>query len=181
MNLTSGMEHRIVSVQAADVAGTTAEHFLRAMRGVANTVTILSAKDESGVAGMVATAVSSVSVEPPTMLTCVNKRASLHRKIQSGRQFCVNILAAADEEIMSAFVRLPKNEERFLCGAWGDHNGIPYLTTAQANVFCKVVHAVDHATHTVFLGLVQMVLTSDVVSPLVYLDGRTRALQPTCP
>src|ERR1700722_12794828 len=66
--------------------------FRAAMRRIASTVTIVTASDESRRHGMTMTAVSSLSMEPPSMIVCVNQSPFLHDILQSARGFCVNVL-----------------------------------------------------------------------------------------
>jgi flavin reductase (DIM6/NTAB) family NADH-FMN oxidoreductase RutF len=61
-----------------------ADGFRAAMRKLAGTITIVSATDGKQRYALVATAVTSVSLEPPTLLVCVNKAASIHSSLVSG-------------------------------------------------------------------------------------------------
>jgi flavin reductase (DIM6/NTAB) family NADH-FMN oxidoreductase RutF len=64
-------------------------------------------------------------------------------------------------------------EERFNEGDWQTSEfGPPYLADAQASFICSLVNRVDHGTHSVFIGEVELAKAADVVDPLVYVDGR---------
>jgi flavin reductase (DIM6/NTAB) family NADH-FMN oxidoreductase RutF len=120
--------------------------FKRAMRRLASTVTIISTADVNGNRyGMAATAVNSVSMDPPSLLVCINNTASIHAPL-AGRGFTV--------------------------GDWRDDaNGIPYLEDAQCNlVVCDVDKVVPVGTHSVVIGRVNAVRASEGIAPLIYAD-----------
>ena len=97
--------------------------FKRAMRRLASTVTIISTADVNGNRyGMAATAVTSVSTDPPSLLVCVNRDASIHAPLAGRGAFCVNVLTTGHEDLVSAFGGRLKGNERFSVGDWCDDN-----------------------------------------------------------
>jgi flavin reductase (DIM6/NTAB) family NADH-FMN oxidoreductase RutF len=103
--------------------------FRRSMRALTSAVSIISTAYESRNFGMTVTSVTSVSMSPPSLLTCINKTASLHGSLIRCAQFYVNLVHA-----YSAFSRKPA-ERLFLNGKWNlDLHGLPYLLGAQANI-----------------------------------------------
>lgn len=149
------------------------EVFKAAMRRFAVSVSIITIADAKTRAGMTATAVSSVSLDPPSLLVCVNRKARFHVDMHRGRRFCVNMLSDDQSALSSAFGgRLPA-DERFKLGTWLVQ-GIdpPYLSEAQANVFCTVDALFDYGSHTIFIGKVESVRLSGKCRPLVFADGR---------
>jgi flavin reductase (DIM6/NTAB) family NADH-FMN oxidoreductase RutF len=148
--------------------------FKRAMRTVASTVTIISITDSYGTRhGMVATAVNSVSMEPPSLLICVNHGASIHDPLIERGRFCVNVLTTEHEELVSAFSGRLKGAERFELGDWRDESGgMCYLNEAQCNIFCDVDRIVPFATHSIIIGRVTGVCVAECVAPLIFADGR---------
>ena len=68
--------------------------FRKAMRTLASAVTIVSTAHNDRRFGMTATAVCSLSIQPPTLLVCVNQSTSLHHPLLSAGRFCINILHA---------------------------------------------------------------------------------------
>ncbi len=66
--------------------------FRKAMRRLASAVTVISTAHDDRRHGMTATAVTSVSSAPPSLLACINRSASLHAPLLASRRFCVNIL-----------------------------------------------------------------------------------------
>lgn len=158
----------------ADVA----QQFRLAMRRMAATVTILSTADDAGLPhGMAATAVSSVTMDPPTLLVCVNRSASLHAPLLARRRFCVNVLATRHEGLVGAFSGKLSGQERFALGDWGTDaaTSLPYLRDAQCNLFCEVQGVVPVGTHVVVLARVSAASSHERVAPLLYVDGALTA------
>jgi flavin reductase (DIM6/NTAB) family NADH-FMN oxidoreductase RutF len=150
-----------------------ADAFRTAMRRIAATVTIVSVADDRSKSGMTATAVSSVSADPPALLVCINRSAGTHAKMRQGKAFCVNVLGVDHAPLSVAFGGKLLPEERFSLGTWhADESGVPYLHDAQANIFCTVDAALDYGTHTIFVGKVRAIRLFGDVSPLIYGNGR---------
>jgi flavin reductase len=146
--------------------------FRRAMRTLTSAVSVVSTAHEGARFGMTATAVTSLSMDPPSLLVCINRAAGLHGPLLAARRFCLNILRADQAELAQAFGGGRAGEERFGLGDWRDTDGLPALDGAQANVFCEVDAVFRYATHSIVVGLVTAVRVSDVVTPLIYQDGR---------
>ncbi|MCY1410564.1 NADH:riboflavin 5'-phosphate oxidoreductase [compost metagenome] len=145
---------------------------LQAMRRLAKSVTIITTTDGSERYAMSATAVDSLSTEPPSLLICVNKTASLHRVLEQGADFCVNILGQ-EQEYLSHLCSGPiKGEGRFSRGDWKtSDSGVPYLADAQATIICRQDGSFAYGTHTVFIGLIQQIRHTPEITPLIYVNG----------
>jgi flavin reductase len=149
-----------------------AEDFNRAMRRLAATVTIITANDGDSWCGMVATAVMSLSADPPSLVIGVNRSAGLHRAVTASGGFCVNLLSEQHQHLVGPFSGKLHGAERFKIGQWKQHTcSIPYLEDAMANLFCDVDSHLDHATHTLFIGSVQAVTLTSAVDALIWKDG----------
>ena len=147
------------------------KEFLRAMRGITSTVTVISAKDGENKQAMTATSVASLSLDPPTMLICINHEASIHDVIKKGLGFCINILSVGQEDLADICSIKEKEVERFLEGNWSESDGIPYNKDSQSNMFCNCIKAIEHTTHTIYLGEIIKVLNQSSFNPLLYKDG----------
>jgi flavin reductase (DIM6/NTAB) family NADH-FMN oxidoreductase RutF len=146
--------------------------FRAAMRRFAATVTIITACDHERHHGMTATAVTSVSMEPPSLIICLNQKTLLHDIMFRARRFCVNVLHRDQVELSTAFSGGVPAEKRFELGCWvRTEDGLPYLADAQANLFCRKAAALPYGTHTVFVGQVEDVGVRDLIAPLVYQDA----------
>ncbi|MCA8028948.1 flavin reductase family protein [Burkholderia cepacia] len=146
--------------------------FKHAMRRLASTITVVTCAVDGRRFGMTATAVTSVCADPPSLLVCVNRSSSLHTPLEKTGRFCVNLLKVGQESVSAAFGGQKKGEERFSEGSWlEDDIGVPYLASAQANVFCITATKLQFGTHTIFVGQVQNVISENEVSPLIFQDG----------
>jgi flavin reductase (DIM6/NTAB) family NADH-FMN oxidoreductase RutF len=148
--------------------------FRDVMRGVASTVTVVTACDARLCHGMTATSVTSVSMDPPSLLVCVNSNTLLHDILLATRRFCVNILRSSQADISAAFGGAVDARSRFGTGAWAyTGDGIAYLTDAQANVFCRKAALVPYGSHAVVIGEVETVdLRQAPSEPLIYQNAR---------
>ena len=122
---------------------------------------------------MAATAVSELSMAPPSLLVCVNRSASIWDSLCRADHFGVSILHHSQRSIAENCSGAVKGEARFGTGAWAQHSsGVPYLLDSQASIFCRNDRRVDYGTHGIFIGEVLAAQTTGEVSPLVYVDGR---------
>jgi len=150
--------------------------FRTAMRKLASTVCIITTADRSGPRALVATSVTSASLDPPAVLFCVNKAASIHSALGAGTDFCVNLLSQADLEI-ARHVASTKGIERFCRGDWRYHgHSVPWLGSAQACIFASVASRIDWHTHSIILGKVTSTSVKAETSPLLYADGTYRMI-----
>jgi flavin reductase (DIM6/NTAB) family NADH-FMN oxidoreductase RutF len=146
--------------------------FKNAMRRLAASVTVITAVKDQEKCGITATAVTSVTTQPPAVLVCVNRSASVHSVLKKGAPFCVNLLHHQHVDVSNAFGGFFKCEDKFAFGTWheNDHK-VPYLADAQANLFCRVDGEIDYGTHTIVIGKIESVLIAGDVSPLIYQNG----------
>ncbi|MGE4431148.1 MAG: flavin reductase family protein [Sphingobium sp.] len=146
--------------------------FRDAMRRLATTVTIVSTSGQGRRHGITATAVTSLSMDPPSLLVCVNRSGSLHDLLAETDRFCVNLLTVEQVALSNAFAGKLAPEERFLHGTWADDDGgLPYILDAQASIFCKKQDTIQYGSHSIFIGAVESTLVSDDICPLLYSNG----------
>lgn len=115
-------------------------------------VTVITTGGPAGRAGLTATAVTSVTDQPPTLLVCVNRGAHTHDIIAANGVLCVNPLSADQEEVSRLFSsRDVTMAERFERVDWVVlSTGSPVLTGALVGFDCRVTASHDIGTHTVF-------------------------------
>ena len=159
------------------------EQFKSGMRHLAGGVTLVTTLCEGARGGLTATAVCSVSVEPPQLLVCVNKDASAHDAIGASGIFCVNVLSAQHIALALRFAGQDgvEGDDRFSDGNWARlSTGAPCLPGALASFDCRIGAALDAGTHTIFIGrVVAMALAEGV--PLIYWGGKFVAPQAIAP
>lgn len=143
------------------------------MRRLAAGVCVITTTDAAGAPhGLVATAVTSVSAEPPVLLVCVNRSASSHPVISACGRFCVNVLGVSDAAVAERFSGADKRL-RFLGREWVTlATGAPALSGCLASFDCRITECVEAATHTVFFGQVEHTrLWECGHDPLLYWGG----------
>jgi len=147
--------------------------FKRGMRRLAAGVSLVTTVHDSVFHGLLATAVNSVSADPPTVLVCVNRASSAHAPIAGSGIFCVNFLGLDNDEVAQRFSSPIEREKRFQAGDWRDlGTGSPALFGALASLDCRVTQMVEVSSHTVFFGeVLSLELWTERSSPLVYVDG----------
>lgn len=147
--------------------------FKTGMRSLAGAVSVVTSANAGHRYGMTATAVCSVSADPPTLLVCVNKLASTHEAIAKAKAFCVNVLRAEDWELSSNFSGQQTGESRFRTRNWSKlATGSPVLVDSLVSFDCRVVKTIAHGSHTIFLGQVEQVLLGKKGKPLLYSEGQ---------
>ena len=149
-----------------------ADQFKAGMRRLASGVSLITSGEGDLRVGLIATAVNSVSADPPTLLICVNQNASAHDVILRNRKFCVNILPADCVDIAGQFSSSSRREERFSSGEWGAlRTGAPVLASALVAFDCEVTQSMQYHSHTIFFGrIVDVQIGGQDVEPLIYLD-----------
>jgi flavin reductase (DIM6/NTAB) family NADH-FMN oxidoreductase RutF len=150
--------------------------FRQAMRRFPAAVSVVTTRIKGVDCGMTATAVTSLSMEPPSLLVCVNRTSGFHRHLEDAASFCINVLREGQHPISSNFGGAKPAEERFSEGDWREMNGMFYLADAQAVIFCKKAAAFVHATHSIVVGEATGLILHAEVAPLLYVDGRYATL-----
>lgn len=143
--------------------------FREAMRHVASTVYAVTTGHGGGRYGILATAVSSLSFDPPSLLVCVNRAASLHAPLAEARFFCVNVLGLANRDVAEHFMN-GRGLDRFAVGDWDEAHGVPILTSAQSSLVCRTAHRHDFGTHSIFIGELVAAKHREDATPLTYFD-----------
>ena len=146
--------------------------FKQAMRRVASTVNVITVCVGGEPMGITATAMSSLSLDPPSLLICINRTASLHSPLEDVSHFCVNVLHRSQEEIGRMFADKSRRELRFATGWQVDCARPPQLADAQAAILCRRIRHFPYGTHSIFIGEVEEVAVREDVDPLLYVDGR---------
>ncbi|MFN3944185.1 MAG: flavin reductase family protein [Allosphingosinicella sp.] len=147
------------------------ESFRQAMRRVASTVNVISICVDGQPMGITATAMSSIAMDPPSLLVCINRAASVHASMGDVSHFGVNVLHREQEHIARMFADRNQAALRFAGGWHVDCARPPRLADAQASLLCRRIDHHQFGTHSIFIGVVEEVVVRDDVDPLVYLNG----------
>jgi flavin reductase (DIM6/NTAB) family NADH-FMN oxidoreductase RutF len=149
-----------------------------ALRRLASAVAVVTCRDGRARHAMTATAVNAMSMQPPSMIVCVNRSTAFHAVISRASGFAINILHRNQVEISMGCGGEAHGEDRFGFGAWGEEDGVPVLTDAQARVVCAKEATLDYGSHTIFIGRVTSTGIHGEVDPLIYVDGKYTCLPP---
>ncbi len=147
--------------------------YRHAMREVAASVAIVSANRAKVRCGLTATAVTSVSAEPPQLLVCIERAGRAHDVVRDAGAFAINFLKAEQRELANRFAdRSLDAEEKYAEGVWVQGRlGMPRLASALVTFECRIVDVVRGGTHSIFIGSVESV-TQQSGMPLIYRAGQ---------
>ena len=144
--------------------------FRQALGHFAAGVTVVTAKFEDGeIAGITVTAFTSVSLEPPLVLVCIDRRARIHDRLVLGGNFAVNMLAEDQEVVSRRFAS--RDPEAFReTGYTEGVTGAPVFHDALAVVECRITELLPGGDHTIIVGEVEATRVREG-KPLLYFRG----------
>lgn len=150
--------------------------FRQTLGHLATGVTVVTVATSQGVYGMTANAVTSVSLSPPLILVCIDRRARLVNFIQENGRFGVNLLRETQEPLSRYFARSWRSEEppehRFQ--EWA---GVPHLVGSLGALSCRTSEIVEAGDHLIVIGQVAGLRVDDAYgSPLLYYRGQYAGL-----
>ena len=149
--------------------------FRGAMRHLTGGVSIITAGRGKDITGMTVTSVTSLSVDPPTLLVSINRDASSFPLIRRYGAFGVNILNADQLDIAERFAGKGglKGADRFAGAQWVTSvSGVPLLVGALSAVDCEVEEIVERHSHAIVIGRVKDIRSSTRTAALAYWHGR---------
>ena len=152
------------------------DEFRAALGRFPSGVTVVTTRDAAGrFHGITVSAFSSVSLEPPLILVCIEKTTGSHYAFQESEFFVVNVLAEEQENLSNRFAsQIPDKFETvdYRLGI----GEIPVLKDALVTLECRLAYAHEGGDHTIFVGLVEKSEVKDE-NPLVYWHGNYRKLE----
>ncbi len=149
--------------------------FRLGMRALTGAVTVLTTGSGQERLGLTATAVCSLSGEPPRLLACVNQRGTTFGAMRAKAVLAVNVLSAGQIGIAERFAGMDKSgEDRFAMGVWreGQWGALPILEGACSTFECAITEIIDACTHGIVIADIMAVTTTADAKPLLYSDGR---------
>jgi len=151
---------------------TTKEMFRHVIGHFASGVTVLTTQHGGVDFGATASAVSSLSLEPPMLLVCLDRRSSTQEAIQDSRRLGVNILDE-DQGILAERFASPLGTDKFAgLNVERGEGGVPLLADSLAYCECQVAESVSAGTHRVFLSDVTRAAAREQGAPLTYFRGQ---------
>jgi flavin reductase (DIM6/NTAB) family NADH-FMN oxidoreductase RutF len=153
--------------------------FRGAMRHLAGGVSVITAGRGKGITGMTVTSVSSLSVEPPSLIVSINRESSSWPLVKRHGFFGVNILNGDQLDVAERFTGKGglKGAERFAGAEWMTLvSGVPLLAGALAAVDCEVEDIVERHSHAIVIGRVRDLRRSSHSTALAYWQGQYVAI-----
>jgi flavin reductase (DIM6/NTAB) family NADH-FMN oxidoreductase RutF len=133
-------------------------------------VCVVTVDSPTGPHGMTLNAFTTVSLDPPQLLVCLNRASNTGRYVERAGSFTVNVLNADQADLAHRFSS--RSPHKFHDISWvRGHSGGIILDGAVASMECTVADRLDAATHTVVIGAVHSAVTADR-APLVFHRGR---------
>jgi 3-hydroxy-9,10-secoandrosta-1,3,5(10)-triene-9,17-dione monooxygenase reductase component len=143
-------------------------------------VTVITLNNDGDLRGMTANAISSLSLDPPLVLVCVQKDASIYEHFEGASAFAMNVLSADQEDISNIFASHGGPEEPL--GGLPYHEGplgSPILEGVVASADCRITQRYDGGDHTIVIGEAASVsLDGADFEPLLFYRGAYRRLAP---
>jgi flavin reductase (DIM6/NTAB) family NADH-FMN oxidoreductase RutF len=157
------------------------DEFRQVLSHFASGVTVITICDGDGrPTGLTASAFTSVSLEPPLILVCVDHKAQSYPALMAGKRFAVNILNLEQEAVSRRFATT-KIDNKFEGVPFTlSPLGLPLLDNALAQLECETVNVHVAGDHTIFVGRVER-STANSGLPLVYYRGKYDRLSGATP
>lgn len=149
--------------------------FREAVAHFATGVTVITTLHEARPAGMTASAVASLSLDPVLLLVCIDNRLPTHEAIEASRRFVVNVLGEGQEALALQFAR--PAEDKFAGVRLLQGHELPVLEDAIAYFVCDVHERFPGGDHSIFTGLVGDCGATPGKRPLLYFRSTFGALQ----
>lgn len=140
--------------------------FREAIGHFATGVTVITTRHGDRPAGMTASAVASLSLDPVLLLVCIANRLPTHGAIDTARRFVVNVLGEGQEELALHFAR--PSDDKFAGVELLPGHDLPVLADAIAFFVCEVHERFPGGDHSIFTGLVRACGVSPGRRPLLY-------------
>lgn len=147
------------------------DSFRDAMARLGAAVNVVTTTGEFGPRGLTASAVCSVTDDPPTLLLCINRESEMNEAFKASGVLCVNTLSAGQEKLSPIFASLTgaTQEERFLEARWTTlETGAPVLQGAVVSFDCRITQSTEVGTHTVFFCEVEALQYGAGTEGLIY-------------
>ena len=145
--------------------------YREAMARLGPAVNVITTDGPGGRAGFTASAVTSVTDTPPTLLVCANRTNDSYPAMKQNGVLCVNTLTPAQEGLSPVFAGMTQHtmDERFDGYAWQRlETGAPVLDDAVVVFDCRITQVVEVGTHDIFICSVEAVRTGTAHEGLIY-------------
>jgi len=154
-----------------------AMEFRRTLGRFATGVTIVTTLDGKTDHGMTVNAFTSVSLDPPLVLVCCDKKAESYEQLKKSRVFAVNVLSDGQKQISVNFSRSELKPIRFQnLKIRREATGAAIIEDAMAFIDCRVVAMHEAGDHVIFVGRVEKLGYKEGSDPLLFYAGKYRKI-----
>jgi flavin reductase (DIM6/NTAB) family NADH-FMN oxidoreductase RutF len=150
------------------------KQFWQAIGQRATGSTIVTARSESGPAGLLGLSATHLCADPPTMLVSVDKRTSALATILDAKHFAINYLSSERRVLADIFGGKSdvKGADRFGTAPWTTLvTGAPILQDAVGVIDCELVDTIERYNVVMILGRVVATSSDPQAAPLVHFRG----------
>ncbi len=147
--------------------------FRRTLGRFATGVTVVTMRTQERSYGITVNAFMSVSLEPPLIAVCIDKRSRAHATLLASERFGVSILRADQETLSDRFAGRPVKsaDDPFV-----SFHDFPVVRDALAHLVCGVHDIVDVGDHSMIVGEVEALWAGEG-RPLLYFEGEYARMQ----
>lgn len=134
-------------------------------------VTVVTTMDGDTPRGLAVNAFSSISLEPPTVMVCVQHSSSTHDPLFRASHLAINIVSVEQLDVVSVFAS--KAADKFAQIDWhpGPYGGSPLLDGSSAQMEVEIRERLRASTHSIFVCRVVHAAVTDK-APMIYSAGR---------
>lgn len=150
----------------------------QAMRQWVTGVTVVTSRTPEGLHGITVNSFTSLSLDPPLCLICIDRRARGHEAIVRAGGFVVNVLSEGQDEIAWRFAgRRPDLADPFSGLELGTApSGAPVFTGCASYLDCSLSEQVPGGDHTIFVGRVLHAESQPAARPMLFYGGGFRRI-----
>ncbi len=159
-----------------------ADLFKQSMRFLAGGVCILATNSDGERYGITMTAVCSLTIDPPSLVACVNRNTGTHVTMCRTKRVSINVLSDDQTDMAELFASSAvRGPQRFDNEKWTEMpSGVPALLGALAVLDCEVVQQTSVGQHSVFFCEVKNAVLQPERGALVHFNQKFFAVQPSC-
>lgn len=158
------------------------DQFKDSMRHLAGAMSVITVGRADDRTGFTATSVSSLSIDPPSVLVSLNRNSSSWPVLQRYGKFAVNVLAHDQHDIADRFAGRGgvKGAQRYHGANWAELvTGASALSDALTVLDCELDEAIDRHSHSILIGRVRAITVRGEARPLLYWHGAYRQITGT--
>ena len=148
----------------------------RVLGRFATGVTVVTTGSVDDPHGMTVNSFTSVSLDPPLVLICVDHRRASHERIRRAGRFAVSVLSAEQQPLSEYFARQRAALADGALKLFAGRTGLPLIEGALAHLECRVVATFPGGDHSIFVGEVEHAAVGEGGSPLIFFEGRYHRL-----